>query len=265
MDEIQDGNQAAKKAWNANAQFWDQRMGEGNDFFNILIWPAVEQLLGVKKGERILDIACGNGLTSRRMAEAGADVLACDFAENLIELAKERSQAYRIDYRIVDATDYDAMVALGESTFDGALCNMAFMDLADIHPAMRALAKLLRPGGRFVFSLLHPCFNNPSIVQMGEMETRDGELVTTYSVKVPRYMTPFTQKGVAMRGQPEPHPYFHLPLGQLLGAGFEAGFVVDGFVERAFQAEDLRGQNPLSWNGNFNEIPPVLVVRMRMG
>jgi 2-polyprenyl-3-methyl-5-hydroxy-6-metoxy-1,4-benzoquinol methylase len=56
-------NQAAREAWNQNAAFWDERMGEGNDFVELLIWPATERKAG--PGERILDIACGNGLPSR--------------------------------------------------------------------------------------------------------------------------------------------------------------------------------------------------------
>lgn len=61
-------NDETRAAWNANATFWDERMGEGNNFVNVLIWPAVERLLPVTPGMRVLDITCGNGLTSRRLA-----------------------------------------------------------------------------------------------------------------------------------------------------------------------------------------------------
>ena len=49
----------------------------------------------------------------------------------------------------------------------------------------------------------------------------------------------------------------------LLGPGFEAGLVLDALVERAFPPENTGGTTPLSWNGRFSEIPPVLVGRMR--
>jgi len=114
-----------------------------------------------------------------------------------------------------------------------------------------------------VFSVMHPCFNNPSGVQMGELQDREGALVTTYSVKISRYLTPFTQVGLAIAGQPVPHPYFHRPLHVLLGAGFEAGFVLDALEERAFPPQNAGGSSPLSWNGRFSEIPPVLICRMR--
>jgi hypothetical protein len=140
---------------------------------------------------------------------------------------------------------------------------MALMDMADIDPLMNVLGSLLRPGGRFVFSVLHPCFNNPAIVQMGELEDRAGDFVSTYSVKISRYLTPFTQVGLAMHKQPVPHPYFHRPLGALLAPAFEVGLVLDGIEERAFPRENVGGITPLSWNGHFSDIPAALVVRLR--
>jgi 2-polyprenyl-3-methyl-5-hydroxy-6-metoxy-1,4-benzoquinol methylase len=165
MSDADRDNLKARSTWNTNAEFWDGRMGEGNEFFNVLVWPAVERLLRPEANAWILDIACGNGVTSRRLAHAGASVVAIDFAEKLIELAKARSPGRAIEYHVVDATDGQALLSLGETRFDGALCNMALMDIADLHPLMKALGKLLRPGGAFVFSVLHPCFNNPAAVQ----------------------------------------------------------------------------------------------------
>jgi SAM-dependent methyltransferase len=238
-------------------------MAEGNDFFNILIWPCVEMLLQPMPGERLLDVACGNGVTSRRLAKAGANVTAFDFSASMIALAKKRGQHSSIDYRVVDATNSEALLALGVAGFDGVLCNQALFDIADIAPLMKALSSMLRPNGRFVFSVLHPCFNSSSLVQMGELEDRAGEIVTTYSVKISRYLTPYTQDGLAMHGQPMPHPYFNRPLGALLGPAFQAGLVLDALEERAFPRDYAGGTTPLSWNGHFSEIPPVLVARMR--
>jgi len=263
MSLIEDQNTQARSAWDRNAEFWDERMGDGNDFFNILLWPAVERLLKPQPGERILDVACGNGLTSRRVANAKARVTAFDVSPAMIAIAAGHPAGLNIDYRVVDATDRAALLGLGAGAFDGALCNMALMDMADIEPLMTALAVLLKPGGRFVFSVLHPCFNNPAMVQMGELEDRNGTLVTTYSVKIARYKTPFTQVGLAMHGQPVPHPYFHRPLSLLLAPALSAGLVLDGFEEQAFPPDNSNGSAPLSWNGRFSEIPAALIVRLR--
>jgi 2-polyprenyl-3-methyl-5-hydroxy-6-metoxy-1,4-benzoquinol methylase len=256
-------NDQAREAWNTNASFWDRRMADGNDFFNVLLWPSVERLLRPRPGELFLDVACGNGVTSRRMARAGARVVAIDFAGEMIRLAKERDVAGEVEYRVIDATDPRALQGLGQGTFDGALCNMALMDLADTRPLMTGLRSLLRPRGRFVFSVLHPCFNNPRTVRVGEVEDREGAIVTAFSVKVSTYLTPYTQLGLAMVGQPVPHPYFHRPLGVLLGDAFAAGFVLDALDERSFPADDSGGPGPLSWDGRFSEIPAAMIGRLR--
>ena len=60
-------NEFSRQAWEANAEVWDSRMGdEGNDFFNVLCWPILASFLDPQPGRHYLDIACGNGLTSRR-------------------------------------------------------------------------------------------------------------------------------------------------------------------------------------------------------
>lgn len=263
MPNNDDANTQVLQAWNTNAGFWDERMAEGNDFFKELLWPAVEKLLGPVRGNRFLDVACGNGLTSRRLAQSGASVTAFDFSEAMIELARKRDTSSDIDYRVIDATDRHALLGLGKEEFDGALCNMALMDMSDIDPLLNALPSLLRPEGRFVFSITHPCFNNPAIVQIGELEDRSGNIVTTYSVKISRYLTPFSQTGLAMYKQPVPHHYFHRPLTAVLAPAFQAGLVLDGLEERAFSSENLSGSTPLSWSGRFSEIPAALIVRLR--
>jgi hypothetical protein len=122
---------------------------------------------------------------------------------------------------------------------------------------------LLKPGGVFVFSLTHPAFNNSSAVHVVEEVDYEGEIKTVYSVKISRYMTPYQARGLAMREQPSPQPYFERPLQEYLKVGFENGFVLDGFEECAFPPAHP-SKHPLSWGGQFSEIPPVLVARMRL-
>ena len=239
---------------------------EGNDFVNVLQWPVIASLLDPKPADRILDIACGNGIFSRRVAALGAKVTAFDFSAELVKRAKSYSTESnsRITYHVLDATDESAMLsALQKSApFDDALSNMALFDIADIEPLFRALPKLLKPGGVFVFSLMHPAFNNPSSVHVAE-EWDNGEIETRYSVKIHRYMTPYHAQGVALRNQPKPQLYFHRPLEYYLKLGFQNGFVLDGFEERAFPPEHPK-HRPLSWSGKFSEIPPVVVLRIRL-
>jgi len=259
-----DPNQFTHDAWDANAAAWDSRMGdEGNDFFNVLCWPALVALLAPQPGYRYLDIACGNGLTSRRLAALGAQVTAFDFSANLIEFARSRpNPEARIEYHVIDATDESALLALGEGQYEVALSNMALFDIAELEPLFHALPRLLKPNGTFVFSLMHPAFNNTSTVHVVEEVDYEGEIKTAYSVKTSRYMTRFQAKGVALRNQPRPQMYFERPLQYYLNLGFQNGFVLDGFEERAFPPDHPQ-TSLLGWGGKFSEIPPALVVRFR--
>lgn len=266
MLNIDDANAQARDAWNRNAAFWDACMGEGNDFVEYLIWPATLRLLQVRPGQRILDIACGNGLTSRRLAALDAEVVAFDIAEEMISAAKKRATPHSrpIHYHLLDATDEHALLALGEAGFDSALCSMALFDMAEVDPLFRALARLLKPAGRFVFSIVHPCFNSTGATQMAELVSEGTSARVLYSVKVWRYLSAGCDIGAAILGQPAAQPIFHRPLQVLLGAAFEAGFVLNGLEETSFPPDYKGGSTPLSWSGLHSEIPPVLVARLSL-
>jgi SAM-dependent methyltransferase len=252
--------------WNQNAPFWDDYMGEGNDFQRILIGPSTERLLQIQEDELVLDIACGNGNFSRRMAELGARVISFDFSETFIERARLRTRdtrfSSRIEFQVLDATNREQLLSLGKASFDAAVCTMGLMDIAAIEPLLESLAELLKPGGRFVFSIMHPCFNSGGVCKTVEEEDRGGEIILTHAVKVVNYATPTASKGIGVTGQPVPHYYFHRPLSLLLGHCFNAGFVLDGLEEPAFHPKTHTNRH-LSWE-NFENIPPVLVARLRL-
>jgi len=256
--------QEVKQVWNRNSAYWDNRMGEGNDFVDVLCWPVIEEMLAVQPGQLVLDIACGNGLTSRRLGRLGARVVAFDVAEEMIRFAKERSSDDDGDirYHVLDASEGESISKICEEKVDAALSNMALFDMAEIEPLFRTLFSLLKPGGCFVFSMMHPCFNQAHSALYCEREEVEGEEVNTYGVRVSGYMTPTMHKGRALAGQPLPQPYFHRPLHTLLSIGLKAGFVLNGIEERAFPASHPPGRRDVSWGPNFSEIPPVIIFRM---
>lgn len=263
----------AQNRWNLNAGFWDDYMGEhSNDFHNLLVRPAMERLLDVKAGDNVLDIACGNGNFSRFLAGLGARVTAIDGSAGMIENARNRSEGHgadaseyesagEIDYRVIDVTDAKALAALGKADFDAAVSNMAIMDMAEIGPMFTAVHGLLKPGGIFVFSLTHPCFQAPYAVRYAEQVDQDGSMVQKAGMKIDRYLTPQPFEGLAIVGQPVPSLIFHRPLSVLLTMCFEAGFVLDGLEEGAFD-DSVEADRELSW-ANLKEIPPMMAMRLR--
>lgn len=251
-----------QQIWERKAAYWDERMGEGNLFWRVLIGPASERLLDLQAGESVLDVGCGNGVFSRRIAQACASVVGIDFSPTFIERARTRTTEYadRITYLVADATDAGQLLALGEQRFDAAVSNMVLQDMPTIEPLLQTLPRLLRPNGRFVFAVPHPAFNVIGASSVGIEEDRAAG-VETYYIKLSDYLHVPPTKGIGTWGESEPHYYFHRPLSVLLGACFAAGFVMDRLEEPAFGPDDGTPR-ALGWP-NVKKFPAVLVVRLR--
>lgn len=106
-------------------------------------------------GQRVLDLACGHGRLSRDLADAGAIVVGVDFSGALLDKAQAKNSA-DIDYIQADVTPAPSW--WDGHLFDGCTCEMAMMDIDDLSGALATVATVLRPGGWFVASIVHPCF-----------------------------------------------------------------------------------------------------------
>lgn len=254
--------EASKSRWENIAGYWDDYMGElSNRWHRELIRPATERLLGVQEGDMVLDIACGNGNFSRRLVELGANVVAFDYSPTMIMRAKRRTTAYadRIVYTVADATsrdDWERLMTAGP--FDSAVSNMALMDIADIVPLAHALGRCLKPGGTFIFSIPHPCFQSPGARKAYETEDRDGKAVSRSFVHISQYATPGSYESIGIKGQPVPHWMFHRPLASYIQLFNASGFALDGMEEPTFRKE---GDD--SGKFEWDEIPPVLLMRFK--
>jgi 2-polyprenyl-3-methyl-5-hydroxy-6-metoxy-1,4-benzoquinol methylase len=262
--EFPDQTDENRRIWDANARWWDDRIGDGNDFQTFLIEPATELLLDVSSGDTILDAACGAGRFARRMAELGAHVIAFDYSTEFIARARKRTpKDATIEYHVIDAGDTEGLLSLGAKRFDKAVCTMALMDMPEIGPLFTALKRMLKPGGIFVFSVIHPCFHSAAIQRFAEMyEEEAGRHIVRTGVKVSCYLSPFARKTEGIIGQPEPHWLFHRPISLLLKPGLENGFVMDGIEEPPLPKPEKRKPG-VRWD-DMPEIPPVMVMRMRL-
>jgi ubiquinone/menaquinone biosynthesis C-methylase UbiE len=145
--------------WDEMTDWWDAKMGDEGDLWHrALIDPPLLRLVGDVAGTRLLDLACGNGYLSRRFARQGATVVGVDANAPLIARARAREaqEPLGITYHVGDA---EHLAMLEDSTFDLVVCNMALMDIENAAGAIQEVARVLRPSGRFVASLSHPCFD----------------------------------------------------------------------------------------------------------
>jgi trans-aconitate methyltransferase len=97
--------------------------------------------LGARRGERILDLGCGDGALTEQIAASGAVVVGVDASAGMVEAAKRRG----LDARLMRA---EAMEFSGE--FDAVFSNAAMHWMKQQEPVLAGVRRALKPGGRFV-------------------------------------------------------------------------------------------------------------------
>jgi malonyl-CoA O-methyltransferase len=105
-------------------------------------------LLPDVRGLTVLDAGCGSGRYLQALAERGARAIGMDLSAAMLERARETTpRIARADLR---ALPFDAM------SIDLVVCGLALGDFAEIELALTELARVLRPGGRVIYSVVHP-------------------------------------------------------------------------------------------------------------
>jgi len=185
-----------------------------------LIDPVLTELVGDITGRYVLSLACGQGQDARLLASLGATVTGVDVSTEMLRYAgrHEAANPRGIAYVQGDAQD---LAAFGDRSFDGVMCHMALMDIPALAPTIGSVARVLRDGGWFVFSIVHPCYG-------GHVEiVRDYLLDHRYRKRLPRDWLPAYA--------------YHRPLGTYVDQLAQAGFRIERVVETHHAAADAGG------------------------
>lgn len=160
--------------WDEIAGWRDLRLGEEGDLWHrALIDPTLLDVVGAVRGLRILDLGCGNGYLSRRFAREGARVTGVDASAPTLKYARARERAAPLGIRF-EERNASRLTGLARASFDLVVANMSLMDIRDAAGTLRETSRVLRPGGRLVFSINHPCFDvDPSSAWIVERAAYD--------------------------------------------------------------------------------------------
>ena len=175
-----------------------------------LVDPVLTELIGEVGGQHVLSLACGQGQDARLLAHLGATVTGVDISEEMLRHARrhETADARGITYVQGDVED---LGPFADASFDGVLCHMALMDVPDLPATIRAVARVLKGRGWFVFSIVHPCYH-PHV-----------QILSDYLLDH-RYLK------VAPVDWLPPHAY-HRPLGAYVDELAKNGFHIERVVE----------------------------------
>lgn len=151
----------SRAAYDEIAGWYDEAVRKGPlTPFHEWIVPILLDLADEVRGSRVCDLACGQGIVARRVAARGSSVVGVDISGKLLDLARryEREEPLGISYLIDDAR---ILGGLPDAGFDGVVCNMSLMDIPDLAGTLGSVLRVLRPGGWFVFSVVHPICGTP--------------------------------------------------------------------------------------------------------
>jgi SAM-dependent methyltransferase len=167
----------AARLWEENAETWTRLSRAGYDVYrDALNTPAFLAMLPPVSGLKGLDIGCGEGSNTRKLAQLGARMCGVDIAPTFIRHARETEAAgpLGIDFEVADGMS----LPFAGGSFDFVTAFMSLMDMPDHGLALKEAYRVLRPGGFLQFSILHPCFAPPyrKVLRNGDGSVRAVEV-----------------------------------------------------------------------------------------
>lgn len=144
-------------SWSNVAGWYHEMLEAEGTFQKDVILPNLKRLLDIKKGETVLDLACGTGFFSREFAGLGAKVIGVDMGKNLIEIARKNSPA-SIQYVVSSADDLNFVL---KNSVDTIVVVLAIQNIENVNGVLKECKRVLKPKGKIIFVLNHPAFRVP--------------------------------------------------------------------------------------------------------
>jgi 2-polyprenyl-3-methyl-5-hydroxy-6-metoxy-1,4-benzoquinol methylase len=214
-----------RESWDRIADGWAEWVRTNQARVHVLD-AAHLALVGSIDGLRVLDAGCGEGRFARMLAERGAVVTGIDLAPRMIEIARETEAAnpLGVKYHLADMADLSSFEA---GSFDLAVAYVSLVDVPAYEQAMTEIARVLRPAGRFLFSIVHPCFCPPGAA----WEPRKPDMIPIRDVdklykKIDNYFPPAEIRFRMWPTAPAETVNYHRPLSHYARAVRDAGLAI---------------------------------------
>lgn len=147
-----------------------------SSFIRRIEWRSILEYLDLKEGERILDVACGSGELSLKIAEKGYEVYGIDLSEDAINMAKCFSERERIACKFEVGSVED--MPYSDGYFDKIVCSSSLEHFKDDIKALKEMHRVLKPNGRVV--LTSDSFTYPISDELKEIHRKIAYVVNYY-------------------------------------------------------------------------------------
>src|SRR5689334_22112425 len=144
-----------KTTWDACGAAFDRFTSSEDSFSENIERPVIESLLGELSGASALDLGCGSGTYATRLAARGARVVGVDLSATMLALARDRAQARQVALEMLVA-DINKPLPFSSAQFDLVFTATALHYVEDLRSVLREMARVMRPQGRLLASVLHP-------------------------------------------------------------------------------------------------------------
>lgn len=144
----------SKTSWGSIAGWYDALLKEEGTYQKEIILPNLTRLLDAKKGETILDLACGQGFFSREFGKKGARVIGTDISKELTAIARKNSPK-DIQFEVASA---DNLNFLSAGSVDKIAVVMAIQNIENVSGVFKECRRVLKPAGKLFLVMNHPAF-----------------------------------------------------------------------------------------------------------
>ena len=245
------------------SDWYDSKQGDKGDLWHrTLIDPALLKVIGECRGKEVLDLGCGNGYLSRRLAKRGARVTGVDASLQMIRNAKAHDSNDSLKVRYIHS-DAGRLERIPDARFDLVFANMSLMDMADAEGAIGEAARVLKRGGRFVASISHPCFDLMSNSSWVAEKAINKPAVVSRKVRGYRRLFSENVPWYVANGQKMHTKSFHRPLNWYAKALHTHGMAITALEEpepmKEFIEKEQEKQGDLDGAG-LQEVPLHLVI-----
>ena len=148
-------------SWGNEAEWYGDHLKGSDTYHTKVLRPNILRLVAPMKGQRVLEIGCGEGFFAEEIAHAGSTVTGCDISPELIALAEKKGKA---KYLVTPAQD---LSPFGDASFDVVLAVLTLQNMEKLDVVMKEVARVLKPDGRFLFILNHPVLRAPQQTAWG--------------------------------------------------------------------------------------------------